>query len=324
YTSYENMFNLFDGDLATPAWFKNRQLEGYYVTYDLGQDITLEHLEVFVTESEHDFPRHAVLEASADGEEWHTVMTFGNQDGPNEGEAADEDRIEAIFPKHEESYRSKEVSGLDQEARYLRFKITRDKVGSDKWVRMQEIVINHGKYYPEINDPTITTTSDINIGNGVHKIADGNISTKYKSANERAGEVLYHIGEAGTSVTGITLMEDPSNVSNSKVSVRTLNGWKELGTTQSGYTFFDVADMDSVLDVKIEWTDGNAPALYEVQINKVEDNGNVESTIKVMKTLVDQYTEEGKIEKDRDARLLQTHLTSLDHYVKKDSLGKAD
>ncbi|HLS09029.1 FIMAH domain-containing protein, partial [Lentibacillus sp.] len=45
---------------------------------------------------------------------------------------------------------------------------------------------------------------------------------------------------------------------------------------------------------------------------------------KVMKTLVDQYTEEGKIEKDRDARLLQTHLTSLDHYVKKDSLGKAD
>lgn len=74
--------------------------------------------------------------------------------------------------------------------------------------------------------------------------------------------------------------------------------------------------------MKIEWTDGNTPALYEVKIDKVEDNGNAESTIKAMKSLVNQYVDEGKIVNSSDARLLQTHLTSLDHYVKRDLLEK--
>lgn len=315
--------NVLDGDLSTYIWFAKRQTKGQFMTYNLGKKIDLNRLKVYVQKNEGDFPRHAVIESSLDGNKWNEVMTLGNQDGPNKGEESGEDNIEEVFPKVEDDYRTKEVTDIDQEARFLRLKVTRTKQGTGNWLRMQEIQINGDKFLREVNDPTITTTSEVNMGNNVGNIADGNLSTPFKPANEQAGEVVYHIGEAGKDVTGITLMEDSANVSNSKVSVRTLNGWKELGTTEAGYTFFDVADMNAILDLKIKWTDGNPPALYEVKIDKTEDKGNVESTIKAMKSLVEQFADEGKIENDRDARLLQTHLTSLDHYVKKDSLEKA-
>ncbi|MTW86215.1 hypothetical protein F3157_11170 [Virgibacillus dakarensis] len=315
--------NVLDGDLSTYTWFAKRQTKGQFITYNLGQKINLDRLKVYVKEDEHDFPRHAVIESSLDGKEWHTAMTLGNQDGPNKGEESDEDRIEDIFNKLEDTYRTKEVKDIDQEARFLRFKVTRTKQGTGNWLGMQEIQINGDEFLREVNDPTITTTSVVNIGNSIGNIADGKLNTKFKPADGKAGEVLYHVGEAGTSVTSITLMEDPSNVSNSKVSVRTLNGWKELGTVDSGYTFFDTTNIDSILDLKIEWEDENAPALYEVKIDKVEDSGNVESTIMTMTSLVKQYAEDGKIENDRDVRLLQTHLISIDHFVKEGVLEKA-
>ncbi|MFF2446478.1 beta-N-acetylglucosaminidase domain-containing protein [Neobacillus sp. NPDC058068] len=268
YTSMENPLALFDGDLTTPAWFKNSQLNGKYITYDLGQEITLKSLKAVITEAEHDFPRHAVLEASLDGSEWTTVMTFGNQDGPNEGEAANEDRSDAIFDIHEAPYRSKEVRDLDQKAKYLRFKVTRTKVGSDKWIRLQELVINDGVFYPENNDPTITTNAATKIGFAKDNLIDGKLNTKFQPAGTKAGEILYHIGEAGTSVTGITILEDQNSLSGSKISVRTTKGWKKLGTIESGYQFFDTKQVPEILDLKIEWPKGKTPTIYEIKIDK--------------------------------------------------------
>ncbi|MFD1337114.1 beta-N-acetylglucosaminidase domain-containing protein [Oceanobacillus iheyensis] len=43
----------------------------------------------------------------------------------------------------------------------------------------------------------------------------------------------------------------------------------------------------------------------------------------VMKAFVDQYADIGKIEQEADVRLLHTHLTSIEHYVKEESYNKA-
>jgi len=66
-------------------------------------------------------------------------------------------------------------------------------------------------------------------------------------------------------------MEDSMNISNSQVSIQTVNSWKKLGTTNSGYSFFDLADMDSPLDVKIEWDDGSAPTFMRLKLTKPVD-----------------------------------------------------
>lgn len=314
--------NILDGDLATHTWFAEAQQKGQFITYDLGQAVNLDRLKVYVKQNEDDYPRHAVIETSLDGEDWNTVMSLGNQDGPNEGEKNDEDRIEDIFTKKEEDYRSEEVTDINQEAKYIRFRVTRTKEGTGNWLRMQEIEINDGEYFPEINDPSITTTANVNKGNSVDKISDGSLDTKFESADDKAGEILYHVGEAKKAITGITLLEDPLNISHSKVSVRTLDGWEEIGTTESGYTYFDLTDIDPVLDVKIEWENGHAPSLYEVKVDKTKNLGNVESTVQNMKTLVDYYADKGHIDESA-VRLLQTHLTSLDHFVQIESYDKA-
>lgn len=167
-----------------------------------------------------------------------------------------------------------------------------------------------------------TTTAAVNKGNSVDKIADGNLDTKFKPANDKAGNILYHVGETKKDISGITVLEDPLNISNSKVSVRTSQGWEEIGTTEFGYTYFDLANIDSVLDVKIEWKNGSIPSLYQVKIDKTEDIGNVESTIQGMKKLINYYTDKGNID-ESSVRLLQTHMTSIDHFIKVESYNKA-
>lgn len=81
-------------------------------------------------------------------------MTLGSQDGPNNGEANDTDEIGAVLPNHETSYNTKEATNINKDARYLKFEVTRTKVGSDKWVRFSELEINDGAYVPSENDPT--------------------------------------------------------------------------------------------------------------------------------------------------------------------------
>ncbi|TQS75060.1 hypothetical protein DX933_09915 [Ornithinibacillus gellani] len=314
--------NLLDGNLESHTWFADSQKEGQFITYDLGQIIDIDSLKVYVLKNEKDFPRHAVIESSLDGKEWHTAMTIGNQDGPNEGEADNQDAVEDLFTEEEGEYRSTETTDINQEAKYLRFRVTRTKQGVGNWLRMQEIQINDGAYFPEVNDPTITTTVDVSKGNSVDNIADGKLDTKFKPDHNQAGEILYHVGEAGKDITGLTILEDPANVSNSKISVRTTQGWQEIGTVEAGYNFFDLVDTAPILDIKIEWEEGNAPTIYEVKVDQVDDMDNVESTIQGMKQLIDQYADEGLVDQST-VRLLKTHLTSVDHFVKIESYNKA-
>ncbi|MEK5390082.1 beta-N-acetylglucosaminidase domain-containing protein [Margalitia sp. FSL K6-0131] len=268
YTSVENPLALFDGDYSTPAWFKNSQIAGKYITYNLGQEITLHNLKAVITKTEHDYPRHAVLEASLDGNQWTTVMTFGSQSGENVGEVTDDDQIDAIFDKLEDPYRVKEVKNLNQKIKYIRLKVTRTKTGSDKWVRLQELVINDGQYYPELNDPTITTPAVNKAGNTKDNLIDGNLETKFEPIGKNAGQILYHIGEAEKKVTGITILEDPNSLSSGKISVRTTKGWRKLGTISAGYHFFQTNKLPQVLDLKIDWQKGKAPSIYEIKIDK--------------------------------------------------------
>lgn len=314
--------DILNGDLTTYTWFDKAQKEGQFITYDLGRKIDLNSLKVYVQANEEDYPRHAAIESSVDGENWDTVMTLGNQDGPNDGEKNNEDKIEDVFQKLEGDYRTTEVTDIEKEARFLRFRVTRTKEGTGNWLRMQEIEINGSEHYSKVNDPTVSTTSDINMDNIAHNIIDGKLTTKFEPANEKAGELIYHVGEAEKAVTGITLFGDQTKTSDNKVSVRTLQGWKEIGTIESGYNYFDLADIDTVLDIKIEWENGNTPSIYQITIDKVDDLGQVESTIQGMKSLVDYYENEGKVD-GSVVRLLQTHLISIDHFVKTESYSKA-
>ena len=96
--------NLFDGDRTTQVIYQGSQNQGAKFVYDLGQTIDLKTLKVVCRDSEIDFPRHAKISVSTDGQKWTDEMTIGNQDKENEGEASNEDNINDVLPLHETSY----------------------------------------------------------------------------------------------------------------------------------------------------------------------------------------------------------------------------
>ena len=279
----------FDGDRTTEAVYETSQNAGVWFVYDLGQTIHFDTFKAVCQDSEHDFIRHGKFSVSTDGEKWEEIMTLGSQDSANEGEAQDKDEIGAVLPNHETSYNTKEATGIDKDARYLKFEVTRTKEGSDKWVRFSELEINGGAYVPSENDPTYEG-SCLDTQNGKFSyMTDVNLATAFIPAKE-SGSLTYHVSE-NNERNMIKIIQRADAISKADVSVRTLakaNEWQKVGTlTQTVNEYILPADT-VLLDVKIEWKDTKL-GLTEMFITKTEsasvDKAELAKLIEEAKTL---------------------------------------
>lgn len=262
--------NLFDGDRTTQVIYQGSQTKGAKFVYDLGQTIDLKTLKVVCRDSEHDFPRHGKISVSTDGAKWADVMTIGNQDKDNEGEAADTDNINDVLPLHETSYNAKLAENINQKARFIKFEITRTKAGSDKWVRFQEFEINGGAYMPTVNDPTFESDC-LDTRNGKYAyMVDGDLSTAFVPEKE-TGTLNYTVSD-NNNVNVIKIIQGADAISNATVKARTsknVKEWTTLGTLSQTVNEF-VLEKDTVLlDVKLEWKNVK-PAITELVFAKTD------------------------------------------------------
>lgn len=267
--------NLFDGDRTTQVIYQGSQNQGAKFVYDLGQTIDLKTLKVVCRDSEIDFPHHAKISVSTDGQKWTDVMTIGNQDKENEGEASNEDNINDVPPLHETSYNAKLEENINQKARFIKFEITRTKVGSDKWVRFQEFEINGGEYMPTVNDPTFESDC-LDTRNGKYAyMVDADLSTAFVPAKE-TGTLNYTVSD-NNNVNVIKIIQGADAISNATVKARTLKNpdkWITLGTLAQTVNEF-VLEKDTVLlDVKLEWKNVT-PSITELVFAKT-DSVNVD------------------------------------------------
>ena len=279
----------FDGNRATEAVYQTSQNAGVWFVYDLGQTIHFDTFKAVCEDSEHDFIRHGKFSVSTDGETWEEIMTLGSQDGPNEGEADNTDEIGAVLPNHETSYNTKEATNINKDAHYLKFEVTRTKVGSDKWVRFSELEINGGAYVPSENDPTYESTC-LDTQNGKFSyMSDMNLATAFIPAEE-SRSLVYHVSDDNAR-NMIKIIQRADSVSKADVSVRTLakaEEWQKIGTlTQTVNEYVLPADT-VLLDVKIEWKDTKL-GLTEMFITKTEsvsvDKAELNALIEEAKTL---------------------------------------
>ena len=276
--------NLFDGDRTTQVIYQGSQNQGAKFVYDLGQTIDLKTLKVVCRDSEIDFPHHAEISVSTDGQKWTDVMTIGNQDKENEGEASNEDNINDVLPLHETSYNAKLEENINQKARFIKFEITRTKVGSDKWVRFQEFEINGGEYMPTVNDPTFESDC-LDTRNGKYAyMVDADLSTAFVPAKE-TGTLNYTVSD-NNNVNVIKIIQGADAISNATVKARTLKNpdkWITLGTLAQTVNEF-VLEKDTVLlDVKLEWKNVT-PSITELVFAKT-DTVNVDKA--ELKNLLD-------------------------------------
>ena len=269
----------FDKDRASEAVLQGSQVKGNYITYDLGQIIDLDSLKIVLHDSTTDFPRHAKISVSTDNKTWEEVMLIGEQDKENPGEADDADNINEVFPLHEISYNAKLADNINKQARFIKFEITRNKAGADKWVRIREIELNGGNLFlPEENNPTVIgNTPEVkdSENNYLSSLVDGNVSTTYQPLTDKAGSYTYRLSE-NTSFSKLTILQSPSVVSNAVVSAEVISNARgtvqtvTLGTLSSSLNEFNVSSFADVLSVTIAWDTNKAPLIHEIITSKAE------------------------------------------------------
>lgn len=266
YSTVSDEAALFDGDWTTSCQFSSSQTAGKYFVYDLGTEIGLDSFKVVCTDSEWDYPRHAKFSVSTNGTTWEDIMYLGNQDSDNDGEAANEDEIGDILTNHEISYNTEKVSGLNKKARYLKFEITRTKVGADKWIRFQELEINDGAYIPTENNPTYEGPGE-SFSTKYSYMADKNLATMYVPA-EADSQLIYHVSEE-ESLNTVKIIQKGN--SGAAVSARTLSNpgtWTEIGTLDDTISVLSAGN-DTILDVKITWKE-NIPNIVDILLSSEE------------------------------------------------------
>lgn len=283
YASKEGVLNAFDGSITSQAWFKENQTKGKYFVYDLGQEITLNKFKVICSDSEHDFPRHAKFSVSTDGEHWEEIMTLGNQDKDNEGEATNSDHINTVLPDHEISYNTKTADNINKKARYLKFEITRNKSGEPKWVRFNELEINDGEFMPTENNPTYKSDAEETRNGLFRNMSDGDIATMFVP-NKDSGYVQYSLSD-NTDVNTIKILQNASAISNATVKARVWeNGkekWVTVGKLSQSYNEFVLPNDTVLLDVKVEW-DKTTPNITELLTYKSEYKAADKNALKAL------------------------------------------
>lgn len=283
YSEIENPLNVFDGDITTATHYKNSQHAGKFFTYDLGQEIDLKTFKVVCRDSEHDFPRHAKFSVSTDGKTWEEIMTLGNQDKDNEGEAAGSDHINTVLPTHEISYNVKKETNINKKARYLKFEITRNKSGSDKWVRFNELEINDGEFMPSENNPTYKSDAEETRNGLFRNMSDGDIATMFVPSKDK-GYVQYSLSD-NTDVNTIKVLQNASAISNATVKARVWEDkkekWVTVGKLSQSYNEFVLSNDTVLLDVKVEW-DKTTPNITELLTYKSDYKAADKNALKAL------------------------------------------
>lgn len=285
YASKEGVLNAFDGNITSDsqAWFKENQTKGKYFVYDLGQEITLDKFKVICHDGEHDFPRHAKFSVSTDGKTWEEIMTLGNQDKDNEGEATNSDHINTVLPDHEISYNTKTADNINKKARYLKFEITRNKSGKPKWVRFNELEINDGEFMPTENNPTYQSDAEETRNGLFRNMTDGDIATMFVPSKDN-GYVQYSLSD-NTDVNTIKILQNASVISNAAVKARVWeNGkdkWVTVGKLSQSYNEFVLPNDTVLLDVKVEWNK-TTPNITELLTYKSEYKAAEKNALKAL------------------------------------------
>ena len=106
-------------------------------------------------------------------------------------------------------------------------------------------------------------------------LIDGLINTTFKpSVNApKTGELVYRISDE-TNIKNVTVIQNPSTISNAVVSVRTENGWSDLGELGKSFNVFDTVFLGNIFEIKIAW-DGMAPILHEIGLSRVVESNEV-------------------------------------------------
>lgn len=114
------------------------------------------------------------------------------------------------------------------------------------------------------NNVTFDVSPDAEDKFAPSNLIDGKLSTAFKPQVNAAktGSLVYKVSE-NTDITNFTIIQNQLTISEALVSVRTEEGWSEVGTLSKNVNVFDTSNFNNVFEIKVAW-DGVAPTLHEI------------------------------------------------------------
>ncbi len=288
----------FDGKMDTITEFADLPQEGQYIIYDLGQERTINKLEMYCQDTAVNYLRDADILISNDLENWTKVITIG--DGiENENDANVTCLNSDAGYKASSTYPNKvyvEGTADNVKARYIKILIT--ATNNNRAVVFNEIVINNGEYVPVTNDPTFNASVIEKQGFAPQNMFDGNLATEYRPDTTEAGYITYTLSEK-LDVTKINIIQK-GNISNAKVLVLVdgENGreWVQVGTLSKSLNEVYLPFWKSIYELKFEWEANSVPVITEVIMMNSSDllpnRNDLQSYIDGLDIVEDQYTTE--------------------------------
>lgn len=328
-----NAGNVFDGSLTTAASINGYPTKGSYITFDLGQERSIQQLRYYVNETEQNYIRDAVFEVGDDpnGQNWTPILTIGNgQDKNTWDDSTAKEYNELTHDERNPGNMYKE--GKLQTAakgRYLRVRFT--AACNFRFVTFGEIQINNGEYVSLEANEDIQSKALEEPGKIPSNMLDGDYTTSYKSSAKNSefeytlsnpvGLRTVRIVQAGTisnaEVKAQVYLKNARSLTTKEIT---------LGKLDQTITEFVIPANYTLKSLNVSWKE-TIPEILEIKTSKdATDPSESQKTLqayvaKVADTDTSTWTSDAK-------EAFETALTvakeiSTNPYVSKDTLDLA-
>ena len=299
-----NSNEIFDKNLSTGAILAGYPTQDGYVTFDLGQEIDINNISYYVSETEINFIRDAVFEVSNNpkSNDWKEVLTIGDgvennncaQLNVKQYSATEESNGEYLHDTQNPGNMYVSSKDVNATGRYLRVRFSAPY--RHRFATFNEIVINNGKYYPVENNKNYDSNVIEEEGKQPSNMNDGDLTTTYKPSQEN-GYITYRISEP-EGIKSIRFIQKGKS-SNAKVEGLLYSDGKtesvRLGTLNQTITEFIIPKGKLPLEIKISW-ESNIPEISEIFLSS-NDTSNVdknELNKEIEKTADENWTSSSK------------------------------
>ncbi|WP_327445043.1 beta-N-acetylglucosaminidase domain-containing protein [Clostridium tarantellae] len=250
--------NIADGDNTrySSMWIRRGAKADDYVAVELNEVTKVKNIVFEQGQDEGDTFNYCKFQYSMDGETWTDVN--GVDYGPNMKEIVIED--------------------LDITAKHLRVVPTKEILGN--WIAVREFSVNKEDKIDDNGSFEINPEAEPKFE--AKNLIDGKLNTTFKPllSAPKTGYLTYKISDK-TDIKKFTIVQNSNTISDAVVSVRSEEGWSEVGELGKSFNEFDTKDFKDIIEIKVEW-DGIAPILHEIGIStiKEETTGIIPNKIK--------------------------------------------
>ena len=259
----------FDGDMTTETKFGGSAKAGNTAVFSFGQEISVNSIRIYTTDSTEDYIRDAKVQLSADGSKWTDAFEIG--DGQTDTVAA-QTMADAGAGEADSNYPNVRYYGsdsLNETARYMRLYVTAD--APNRSIIINEIVINGGAYISSEDNMAFSGTLEEK-GHQPSLMLDRDFNTTYRPS-EANGSMTYKVSD-GEGIRSFRIIQS-GEASKASVTAEMYNEktgqvvQESMGTLAQAVNEFVVKEGHTLLGITFEWKE-KIPDIAEILLLEQE------------------------------------------------------